>query len=223
MAWRSSGPTNEALVENLARHGLITQQRVKTAMLAVDRAHYAPHTPYQDSPQTIGHRATISAPHMHAAACESLLPYLHPGARVLDVGSGSGYLTHVLAELVKPGGQVVGVEHIQPLVDMGIGNTRKSAEGRELMDSGGIRYVKADGRLGWLEDAPYDAIHVGAAAVAFHQALIDQLKAPGRLFIPVEQGHMQHVYVIDKKGDGTVTRTKDMGVRYVPLTDAPIE
>jgi len=117
---------------------------------------------------------------MHAAACESLLPYLHPGARVLDIGSGSGYLTHVLAELVKPGGKVVGVDHIQPLVDMAVTNTRKSAEGRELMDNGGIRYVKADGRLGWKEEAPYDAIHVGAAAADFHQALVDQLKAPGR-------------------------------------------
>jgi protein-L-isoaspartate(D-aspartate) O-methyltransferase len=117
---------------------------------------------------------------MHASACESLLPYLNPGSKVLDVGSGSGYLTHVLAELVKPGGKVVGIEHIQPLVDMGTRNTGKSAEGRELMESGGIKYVKADGRLGWEEEAPYDAIHVGAAAAQFHQALIDQLKAPGR-------------------------------------------
>ncbi|KAK3619287.1 hypothetical protein LTR56_013867 [Elasticomyces elasticus] len=223
MAWRSSGATNEALIENLARNGLIKQERVKKAMLGVDRAHYAPYAPYEDSPQTIGHRATISAPHMHAAACESLLPYLRPGAHVLDIGSGSGYLTHVLAELVKPGGKVVGVEHIQPLVEMGTGNTRKSAEGRDLMDNGGIRYVKADGRLGWPQDAPYDAIHVGAAAAGFHQALIDQLKAPGRLFMPVEEDHMQHIYVIDKKEDGTVTKTKDMGVRYVPLTDAPTD
>lgn len=149
-------------------------------MLGVDRAHYAPYAPYQDSPQSIGYRATISAPHMHASACESLLPFLKPGSRVLDVGSGSGYLTHVLAELVKPGGVVVGVEHIQPLVDIGTANTRKSAEGRELMEAGGIRYVKADGRLGWKEEAPYDAIHVGAAASEVHAALVEQLKAPGR-------------------------------------------
>lgn len=117
---------------------------------------------------------------MHASACESLLPYLKPGSRVLDVGSGSGYLSHVLAELVKPGGQVVGVDHIQPLVDLSTANTRKSQEGKELMDGGGIKYVKADGRLGYPAGAPYDAIHVGAAAADFHQPLIDQLKAPGR-------------------------------------------
>ena len=117
---------------------------------------------------------------MHAAACESLLPYLHPGARVLDIGSGSGYLTHVLAALVQPGGRVVGVEHIAPLVELGAANTRKSPEGRQLLEQGGIRFVRADGRLGWPEDAPYDAIHVGAAAAGQNQVLIEQLKAPGR-------------------------------------------
>lgn len=99
---------------------------------------------------------------------------------MLDVGSGSGYLTHVLAELVKPGGTVIGIEHIQPLVDMGATNTQKSQEGRDLMRGGGIKYVKGDGREGWEKDSPYDAIHVGAAAAGFHQKLIDQLKAPGR-------------------------------------------
>lgn len=129
---------------------------------------------------------------MHAAAAESLLPYLKPGARVLDVGSGSGYLTHVLAELVKPGGTVVGIEHIQPLVDMGATNTQKSREGRELMEAGGIKYVKGDGREGWAKDAPYDAIHVGAAAAGFHQKLIDQLKAPGRYVCAFLTNGMPH-------------------------------
>ncbi|CZT18547.1 related to protein-L-isoaspartate(D-aspartate) O-methyltransferase [Ramularia collo-cygni] len=207
----------------MVQNGLITSPRVSKAMKAVDRAHYTPAQPYEDSPQPIGHRATISAPHMHAAAAESLLPFLKPGARVLDVGSGSGYLTHVLAELVKPGGTVVGIEHIQPLVDMGATNTSKSPEGSKLLRQGGIKYVKGDGRQGWPEDAPYDAIHVGAAAAGFHEPLIDQLKAPGRLFIPVEENNFQHIYVIDKAADGTVTKKKDMGVRYVPLTDAPAD
>lgn len=180
MAWRSSGASNEALIDNLHSHGLITSPRVLGAMKAVDRAHYAPYAPYQDSPQSIGYKATISAPHMHANAAESLEPYLKAGSKVLDVGSGSGYLTHVIAEMVKPGGRAVGVEHIQELVDLGVGNTRKSQEGRELMDIGGIRYVKADGRLGCKEEAPFDAIHVGAAAAGHQQELIDQLRAPGR-------------------------------------------
>jgi protein-L-isoaspartate(D-aspartate) O-methyltransferase len=221
MAWRSSGPTNAALIGNLASNGLITTDRVKQAMLAVDRGHYAPSQPYEDSPQPIGHKATISAPHMHANAAESLLSHLQPGARVLDIGSGSGYLTHVLAELVKPGGVVIGVDHIQPLVDLAFENMRKSEEGRELLDSGTVKFVKADGRQGFAEGGPYDAIHVGAAATELHQHLVNQLKAPGRIFIPVGDGYMQHIYVVDKDQSGQINKQKLYGVRYVPLTDAP--
>lgn len=173
-------PTTENINEAyLPTSSLLT----RSARSQVDRAHYAPAMPYEDSPQFIGHAATISAPHMHANACESLLPYLRPGARVLDVGSGSGYLTHVLAELVKPGGAVVGVEHIQALADLGKKNTEKSAEGRELLEKGGIVFVKGDGRKGWTGEGGeegWDAIHVGAAAAGIHQELVDQLKAPGR-------------------------------------------
>ncbi|KAF2685783.1 protein-L-isoaspartate O-methyltransferas-like protein [Lentithecium fluviatile CBS 122367] len=221
MAWRSSGSSNEGLVNNLARNGLIESDRVKDAMLKVDRAHYAPTSAYEDSPQPIGHRATISAPHMHASACESLLPYLKPGARVLDIGSGSGYLTAVLANLVGPSGTVIGIEHIQPLATLGETNMRKSEAGRQMLDSGQVKFVKGDGRKGWVEGAPYDAIHVGAAAAEHHKELESQLKAPGRMFVPVEEGWMQHIYVVDKKEDGSLEKKKLFGVQYVPLTDPP--
>lgn len=133
-----------------------------------------------DSPQSIGFGATISAPHMHASACESLLPFLYPGAKVLDVGSGSGYLTHVIAEMIKPHGRVVGVDHIQGLVDMANRNMAKSSDGACLLQSGAVKFVKADGRQGFQDEGPYDAIHVGAAAAEHHKTLVDQLKQPGR-------------------------------------------
>ncbi len=117
---------------------------------------------------------------MHAGASESLLPFLNPNSKVLDIGSGSGYLTHVLANLVAPTGTVVGVDHIQGLVDLANSNMAKSADGKEMLEKGRVRFVKADGRLGFKEGGPYDAIHVGAAAASMHQTLIDQLKAPGR-------------------------------------------
>ncbi|KAI9834238.1 MAG: hypothetical protein M1819_003076 [Sarea resinae] len=180
MAWRSSGSSNATLIKNLAENGLITSDRVRQAMMKVDRAHYAPALPYQDSPQSIGYSATISAPHMHASAAESVLPFLHPNARVLDIGAGSGYLTHVLAELVAPGGTVIGVDHIQELVDMAKDNMEKSDEGIGLLQSKRVQFVKADGRQGYPPGGPYDAIHVGAAAAEHHQTLVDQLKAPGR-------------------------------------------
>ncbi|KAF1988261.1 protein-L-isoaspartate O-methyltransferas-like protein [Aulographum hederae CBS 113979] len=222
MAWWSSGSTNEELVSQLQKHGQFKDNRIKEAMRSVDRAHYAPRNPYEDSPQSIGYAATISAPHMHAIACEKLLDYLKPGAKVLDIGSGSGYLTHVLAELVKPGGTVVGIDHIQELVDMSNNNMAKSAEGRELLKSGAVKFITGDGRLGWPGEGPYDVIHVGAAAGEHYEAFVDQLKAPGRLFVPVDEGTgMQNIYITDKRADGSVERKKKFGVQYVPLTDAP--
>jgi protein-L-isoaspartate(D-aspartate) O-methyltransferase len=124
--------------------------------------------PYEDSPQFIGYEATISAPHMHASvgsirsstvhiaelkqASEALLEYLHPKAQVLDVGSGSGYLTHVLANLVGSEGRVIGVDHIDGLVQLARNNMSKSDEGQSLLDSARVKFVKADGRLGFKED-----------------------------------------------------------------------
>lgn len=176
---------------------------------------------------------------MHGHACEYLIDYLKPGHRVLDIGSGSGYLTHVLANLVAVpagnSGQVVGVDHIDELVDMARENMRKSEEGRKLLDSGQVRFIKADGRLGWKEDAPYDAIHVGAAAEELPSVLVEQLRAPGRMFIPVDAeddgsslgtlglGGGQYIWVVDKKEDGSVHKEKIFQVSYVPLTDAPQE
>lgn len=197
--------------------------------------------PYSDSPQAIGYSATISAPHMHGHACEYLLPFLGPDSRVLDVGSGSGYLTHVFANLITDSsspstgadGCVIGIDHIQGLVDMSRNNMAKSETGRKLLESGKVKLVVGDGRLGWPEGGPYDAIHVGAAAATMHTALIDQLKAPGRMFIPVESGGEhggsksfglggpQYIWIVDKKEDGTVKKEKVFGVSYVPLTDAP--
>ncbi|KAK0738174.1 protein-L-isoaspartate O-methyltransferase [Schizothecium vesticola] len=192
MAWRSSGATNRELIENLSRNNLIKSPAVKEAFLKVDRAHYAPRSPYQDTPQSIGHRATISAPHMHAAAAEKLLPFAtpspaRPAPRVLDVGSGSGYLTHVLAELGAA--TVVGLEHIRELRDLGEANMQRSEEGQGLLDSGRVRFVVGDGRKGWDdgEGEGWDAIHVGAAAREVHGELLGQLRAPGRMFIPVEE------------------------------------
>ena len=117
---------------------------------------------------------------MHASAAESLLPFLHPAARILDIGSGSGYLTHVLANLVGPQGRVVGIDHIAGLVELSRKNMAKSQDGKEMLDSGKVKLIVGDGRKGCKDDGPYDAIHVGAAAKEAHQDLLEQLKAPGR-------------------------------------------
>ncbi|KAL4072507.1 protein-L-isoaspartate O-methyltransferase [Scleroderma yunnanense] len=229
MAWRCTGRTNAELISNMRKQGIISSDRVAAAMSNVDRANYVtrPSTAYQDSPQPIGHGATISAPHMHAYAVEHLLPYLQPGAKVLDVGSGSGYLSAVLHNLVSPPpsptqphtpqGKVVGIDHISELVEWSKKNLEKDGLGHALRD-GRIEMVTGDGRLGHPADGPYDAIHVGAASPTLPQALVDQLKAPGKMFIPVGVSS-QSIWEVEKSATGEVKKREIMDVMYVPLTD----
>ncbi|KAH9924834.1 Pcmt1-prov protein [Amylocystis lapponica] len=165
----------------------------RQAMSKVDRANYVYNkaSAYEDLPQPIGHGATISAPHMHAHTVENLLPLLCPGARVLDIGSGSGYL------VADGAGTVVGIEHVPELVDW---------------------MVAGDGRKGYPDAGPYDVIHVGAAAPTMPAELVEQLACPGRMFIPV--GTVAAAIVqVDKDADGNVTQQELFDVMYVPLTD----
>ncbi|KAH9948652.1 protein-L-isoaspartate O-methyltransferase [Amylocystis lapponica] len=183
------------------------------AMSKVDRANYVYNkaSAYEDLPQPIGHGATISAPHMHAHTMENLLPLLCPGARVLDIGSGSGYL------VADGAGTVVGIEHVPELVDWSVQNLARDGLGAALA-GGRIRMVAGDGRKGYPDAGPYDAIHVGAAAPTMPAELVEQLARPGRMFIPVGTVAQQIVQV-DKDADGNVTQQELFDVMYVPLTD----
>uniref|UniRef100_A0A8R1TW56 Protein-L-isoaspartate O-methyltransferase n=1 Tax=Onchocerca volvulus TaxID=6282 RepID=A0A8R1TW56_ONCVO len=218
MAWMSGADSNVDLVNNLQNNNLFKDERVRDAMLEVDRGDFAPVTPYGDHPVSIGHGATISAPHMHASSLELLKDHLREGNRALDVGSGSGYLTACMAIMVGKTGKVVGIDHIQALVDDSRRNIRKHHE--DLLTDRRIILMKGDGRKGYEKEAPYNAIHVGAAAPEIPTELIEQLAKGGRMLIPLgPEGGPQRFVQVDKDVDGNVTQKSLMGVIYVPLTD----
>ncbi|CAK9193629.1 unnamed protein product [Sphagnum troendelagicum] len=209
MSWRCHGQNYAELLSNL--------QKAAAAMSKIDRKLFVPEggLPYDDAPQVIGFGATISAPHMHGYCLSMLADHLKPGMSVLDVGSGSGYLTAVFALMVGETGWTVGVEHIPELVDHSIVAIKQTPAG-SLLDNGHLNIYVADGKLGYAEGGPYDAIHVGAAAAELSDALVNQLKPNGCMVIPVGTSS-QDLIIVDKLEDGSIRKTVKMGVRYVPL------
>ena len=145
MAWMSSGNSNGDLIARLKRNGIIQTPSVEAAMRKVDRKNYCPYNPFQDSPQSIGYGATISAPHMHAHALELLKDHLREGATALDVGSGTGYLTACMAHMIGESGCSVGIEHIKELNDQAIKNVEK--DNPELLKSESTTVHKNDHRI----------------------------------------------------------------------------
>ncbi|CAF1263716.1 unnamed protein product [Rotaria sordida] len=219
LSWRSSSSTHQELIGNLYKDGIIQDKRIIDAMLKVDRADFTDKKSdtYSDRPQYIGYSVTISAPHMHGFALQTLKDHLQPGAKVLDIGSGSGYLTACMAYLVRPNGKAIGIEHIQELVNKSIKNIKK--HNKKLFDDGLLEIHKGDGRRGYPIQAPYDAIHVGAAIYGTPYELIRQLKVGGRLVAPIGNYFNQEMITYDKKADGTYNEQRHMNVMYVPLTD----
>jgi protein-L-isoaspartate(D-aspartate) O-methyltransferase len=222
--------SHDKLINDLVAEGVIRNADVETAMRAVDRAAFVSHQTdlpnyyiYQDSPLPIGYGETISAPHMHATCLELLRDHLRPGSHVLDVGSGSGYLTAAMAMMLKdksglPNGKVIGIEKHPELAEYSIKRMREHMP--QLLESGLVE-LRAGNVLGEaLEgEEPFDAIHVGAAADTLPDVLVQKLKPGGRMVIPVgPQWDYQVLQVVDKDLRGKVKKHNITGVRYVPLT-----
>lgn len=213
--------SQRALVQLLVDQGILKSEAVMSSFAAVDRSDFVLPThallAFTDRPLPIGHNATISAPHMHAAVLELFSSQIAVSGpkRILDVGSGSGYLSVCFA-LLAGGGKVVGIDHVSELVEWSVENVRKSHG--SLLDDGTLALLTGDGYLGFEAGAPYDIIHVGAAAPEVPPALLQQLAKGGRLIIPVGGGDAQELLAIDKDADGNVVAQACLDVRYVPLT-----
>lgn len=186
-------------------------QSVMAALRAVPRERFVPpelraHA-YDNRPLPIGHHQTISQPYVVALMTDLLAP--QPGQRILEVGTGCGYQTAVLAE---SGAEIYSIEIVEPLA-------RDAAALIEALGYAQVHTRIGDGYFGWPEQAPFDGVMVTAAAPEVPQALIEQLKPGGRLVIPVgAQYASQELVTIDKDADGEIARQSVLPVAFVPLT-----
>jgi len=194
-----------ALDPEQARARMVTEQiqargihdvAVLTAMLRVPRHFFVEaalrERAYEDTPLPIGERQTISQPYMVALMTSAL--ELRPGDRVLEIGTGSGYQTAVLAEL---GVQVLSVERIQGLAE-------RARLVLRLLGHTGVRIEVGDGSLGWPDAAPYDAILVTAGAPQIPRPLLDQLAPQGRLVLPMGEDELQSLVRLRRGGMGLI-------------------
>jgi protein-L-isoaspartate(D-aspartate) O-methyltransferase len=198
------------MVEGL-RGREISDPAVLAAVAAVPRHLFVPEEErgkaYADQALPIGSGQTISQPYI-VALMTSLLG-IKPGARVLEVGTGSGYQAAVLSHLA---GEVYTIEILRPLAD---------GARRTLTDLGyrNVRFRVGDGFQGWPEAAPFDAIVVTAAPPSVPAPLLAQLKTGGRLVIPVGgRDALQNLLVFTRRADGGFDRASVLPVRFVPMT-----
>ncbi len=201
----------------LAERG-IRDPRVLEAMRKVPRHEFVPENfrqdAYGDHPLPIGEEQTISQPYIVAA----MLAHLglqsgdYSGDRVLEIGTGSGYVTALLSLLAA---EVYSVERHAPLAALAESTLHRLA----------YRNVKirvGDGRLGWVEYAPFDAILVSAATAEMPPALFEQLREGGRMMVPVGPSSSQELQLILKVGGRAEVMILE-GCRFVPLVEGAVE
>lgn len=185
--------------------------RVLDALRQVPRQEFVPpplrYDAYANYPLPIGCGQTISQPYIVALMTD----LIRPGRDdvVLEVGTGSGYQAAVLSRLVK---QVYSLEIVEELA-------ADASERLRRLGYDNVEVRAGDGRQGWPEHAPYDAIVVTAAALEVPSALLEQLKPGGTLVIPVGAQHAaQDLFVIERRKDGRFEKRHVLPVAFVPLT-----
>lgn len=195
-------------MKTLEESGWLTNQRVKRALLKIDRADFVPEAArslaYVNEALSIGHQQTISQPAVVALMLQLLDP--RPGQKIMDVGAGSGWQTALLAELVGRRGKVYAVEVVPKLYEQAKSNLAK-------YNFLNIELICKNARDGLPKLAPFDGIIAGASGVAVPAAWKQQLKIGGRIVTPVETD----LVVMRKIGRQKFTKQIYPGFVFVPL------
>jgi len=199
-------PRARMVAEQIRARG-VHDARVLAAMTHVPRERFVPHAlrseAYEDHPVSIGHGQTISQPYIVGYMTEALR--LEPAHRVLEIGTGCGYQTAVLAELAR---EVFSIEVVPELAE-------RARRTLEALGYTNVHFRVGDGYEGWPEHAPYDRIIGAAAAADVPSALTAQLEDGGILVMPVGTAY-QELRVLQKQGD-TLATLATLPVRFVPM------
>jgi len=206
-------PARLRMVEQQLQRRDIYDPAVLEAMRIVPRHEFVPaedrDQAYGDHPLSIGYDQTISQPYIVASMTQELR--LNKTSRVLEIGTGCGYQTAVLAEVCR---HVYSVECIPELL-------ADASDRLERMGYSNITLQVGDGSRGWVEFAPFDGILVAAAATDIPASLLEQLSDRGRMVIPVGTHLFNQQLVLVEKKDGQLNRSELYGVRFVPLRTYP--
>jgi protein-L-isoaspartate(D-aspartate) O-methyltransferase len=200
----------EEMVERQLRRRGINEPEILDAFRAVPREAFVSDEyaglAYGDHPLPIEANQTISQPYIVALMIEAAA--IESGARVLEVGSGSGYAAAVISRIAD---KVIGIERQHELVEV-------ARERLARLGYDNVEIVEGDGTTGWPDQAPFDAILAAASGRHVPQSLVDQLKPGGRLVIPLgEPGGMQKLLKVTKLADGSLEQSDLGAVRFVPL------
>lgn len=198
------------LVDKLKRERRIITSEVEKAFLETPRELFVPDSQkkyaYVDTPLEIGNGQTISAPHMVAIMVEEL--DLHIDQKVLEIGAGSGYHAAIVAKIIGNKGHVYTIDRFKTLAEYAKENLKNANIKNVIVETG-------DGSEGLPNYAPYDRIYVTCAAPDIPQPLVDQLKDPGKLMVPV--GRMMCNLKLVEKKENNLTTLDLGGCAFVPL------
>lgn len=209
----TSQRTRERLIQRLSDQGIsdmavLDVLRTTPRHLFLDEA--MAHRAYEDVALPIGFQQTLSQPYIVARMTELLLA-AGPRRRVLEIGTGSGYQTAILAQLVD---EVYSVERIKPL-------QQKARQRLRQLKLRNVHMIHADGGMGWEERGPFDGIMSTAAPEQIPEELLRQLAMDGRLVIPVG-GDRQHLQVVTRTTEGYETEIVE-AVNFVPLRSGTVK
>jgi len=200
-----------SLIDSLIEEGWLKSARIIEAFKKIKRIDFLPEDMKDlaelNEALPIGYGQTISQPLVVAFMLEQLQP--QSGDKILDIGSGSGWTTALLAEIVKPKGRVLAIEIILELKEFG----GKNAAKYNFVEKNIAEFICADGSKGYKKEAPYDKILASASAEKIPLAWKEQLKIGGRIVAPIGNS----IWLFVKKSDREFQETEFPGFVFVPL------